>query len=149
MTSSVELETSLNEQLPFTLAYTGDAYYELWCRQKVLFQENGNPQNPKTIHRQVVQLVRCQTQSKLMQLLLQHLSSEEFLVFKRGKNSKVLSAPKHASIKEYRVSTGFECLVGYWYLSNNLKRYEKLMELDVVKAFMDSLIQLKLSSEVA
>ncbi len=45
---------------------------------------------------------------------------------KRGRNAKVTSSPKNAEMMNYRYATGFEALLGYLYLSNELDR---LMEL--------------------
>ena len=64
----------------FTLSYLGDACYELWCRKLVTHHYS----NPKQVHRKTVQLVRCQTQSKLIELFLPLLSEEELQITKRG-----------------------------------------------------------------
>lgn len=55
------------------------------------------------------------------------LTLEERNIFRQGRNNKVFSSPKHASIGEYRAATGFECLVGYWYLCKQLNLFEELM----------------------
>ena len=140
---------SLKEESPFKLAYLGDAYFELWCRQKVAFSDFVQGQNAKQTHSNVVQMVRCQTQSRLIHLLLPQLFPEELLIYKKGKNSKVLSPPKHAKIKEYRESTGFECLVGFFYMSQNLQRFEELMNSTKVVEYLESLIQIRVPSKVA
>ena len=61
-------------------------------------------------------------------LLIQpFLTLEERNIFRQGRNNKVFSSPKHASIGEYRATTGFECLVGYLYLCKQVNRFEELM----------------------
>ena len=45
-----------------------------------------------------------------------------------GRNTKT-SVPRSASVSEYRLSTGFEALVGYLYLSGNERRLQELMNL--------------------
>ena len=127
---------SLNEHSSFSLAYLGDAFFELWCRQKILQRLKNRGQ----VHRHVVQWVRCQTQSQLAQLILPHLKSEEGKIFRRGRNSKAVSPPKHASIKDYRAATGFECLVGYWYLEKQTDRFEVLMNRTEIIEYLESVL---------
>ena len=105
----------------FGLAYLGDAIFELWCRQYALQRS----QSASQVHQWVVKLVRCQTQSKLASLWYEMLSEEELLVFQRGKNHKPQTRPKHATVEEYRIATGFECVIGYWHL----QQYDRLNEM--------------------
>ncbi|MGK5093789.1 ribonuclease III domain-containing protein [Deltaproteobacteria bacterium TL4] len=113
----------------FALAYLGDAWYELWCRNYVL----SVIQKPSKVHKCVVGLVRCQTQSKLMREILPFLNDEERLIYRRGKNLKPLGCPKHATVEDYRIATGFECLIGAWYLQENTQRFEKLLEQESIR----------------
>ena len=124
------------EHSSFTLSYLGDAFFELWCRQNILQRV----QNRKTVHLHVVQWVRCQTQAQLSKLLQPYLTTEEEMIFRQGRNSKTISPPKHAAIKEYRAATGFECLVGYWYLKKQTKRFEELMSQEKVKEYLESFL---------
>ena len=75
--SKSQIETGLSfaaiEQSSFSLSYLGDAFYELWCRQKILQLL----QNRKQVHQSVVQFVRCQTQARLVHLIMPHLTYEE------------------------------------------------------------------------
>ena len=91
----------------------------MWRRQNILLRF----QNRKRVHLHVVQWVRCQTQAHLTQLIQRFLTIEERNIFRQGRNNKVFSSPKHASIGEYRSATGFECLVGYWYLVQASKSF--------------------------
>ena len=120
----------------FTLSYLGDACYELWCRKLVTHHYS----NPKQVHRKTVQLVRCQTQSKLIELFLPLLSEEEIQIYKKGRNSRPQNVPKSASVEEYRKSTGFECLVGFWMLRDESERFEQLMNDENVQPFIESFI---------
>ena len=91
-----------SEHTSFSLSYLGDAFFELWCRQKITQRF----QNRRLVHKTVVQWVRCQTQAQLAMLIYPHLTVEEANIYRKGRNSKVVSPPKHASIKEYRAATG-------------------------------------------
>ncbi len=109
----------------FALSYLGDALYETWCREQVLARF----QTPAEVSRRVIGLVRCQTQSQLVQTLLPQLSEAELAVFRRGRNLRPASVPKHATVKEYRAATGFECLVGFWHLEAHRTRLTELLAL--------------------
>jgi len=87
-----------------------------------------------------VQWVRCQTQSQLAQLIHPLLNIEEENIYRQGRNSKTISAPKHAAIKDYRAATGFECLVGYWYLEKQTKRFEELMNRAEILEYLESVL---------
>ena len=120
----------------FTLSYLGDACYELWCRKLVTHRYS----NPNQVHRKTVQLVRCQSQSKLIELLLPLLTEEEKKVYTKGKNTRPNNVPKSATVEEYRKSTGFECLVGYWLIRDEAERFNELMNDETVQPFIESFL---------
>ena len=68
------------------------------------------------------------------------LTNEEKNIFRQGRNNKVVSLPKHAFTREYRAATGFECLVGFWYLGKEIKRFEKLMSQTEVQEYLESVL---------
>ena len=138
--SNINIETGLSfskkEQSSFSLSFVGDAFYELWCRQEILQLLK----NRRRVHEHVVQWVRCQTQAGLVNMIMPYLTMEEKNIFRRGRNSKVVSIPKHASTREYRAATGFECLVGFWYLGKDVKRFEELMSQAEVLEYLESVL---------
>jgi len=97
-------------------------------------------QNRKQVHQSVIQFVRCQTQARLVHLIMPHLTYEEKNISRQGRNNKVVSLPKHAFTREYRAATGFECLVGFWYLGKEIKRFEKLMSQTEVQEYLESVL---------
>ncbi len=129
-------EINTNEFSSFYLSYMGDALYELWCRQKILQRFK----NRKLVHNFVVQLVRCQTQAQIITIILPYLTSEEKKIYFQGRNGKVISAPKHATVKDYRKASGFECLVGYLFIKKETKRFEQLMNKSEVEKHIESLL---------
>tara|TARA_B100001142_G_scaffold249996_1_gene250076 strand:+ start:1658 stop:2107 length:450 start_codon:yes stop_codon:yes gene_type:complete len=135
-----ELTIQMNEHSSFSLAYLGDSFFELWCRQKIL----QSLKNSRQVHLNVVQLVRCQTQAHLARMIHPLLNNEEEIIYRQGRNSKTISPPKHAAIKDYREATGFECLVGYWYLGKQLKRFEELMKRPEIVAYLKSALPFKI-----
>jgi ribonuclease-3 family protein len=108
---------------PLVLAYMGDAVYEVMIRTMVV--NEGNMQVNK-LHKRSAGLVKAQTQAQLVMALEEDLTEEELAVYKRGRNAKSASMAKNATMKDYRMATGFEALVGYLYLS---EQYERLAEL--------------------
>ena len=49
-------------------------------------------------------------------------------VLRRGKNASKATVAKHATVQEYRASTGFECLLGWLYLTGQMARVEELFD---------------------
>ena len=131
-----EVRIPLNEHSSFSLSYLGDAFFELWCRQKILQRSK----NRRLVHLHVVQWVRCQTQAQLAELIHPLLNVEEKIIYRQGRNNKVISSPKHAVIKDYRAATGFECLVGYWYLNKQTKHFEALMKRSEIVECLESVL---------
>ena len=54
------------------------------------------------------------------------LTDAEAAVLRRGKNASKATVAKHATVQEYRASTGFECLLGWLYLQGKNDRIEEL-----------------------
>lgn len=108
---------------PLVLAYVGDAVYEIMIRTKVV---NGGSVQVNKLHKHSADLVKAETQAKMITALLEELTEEEMAVYKRGRNAKSYTMAKNASMKDYRMATGFEALVGYLYLA---EQYHRLAEL--------------------
>ena len=111
---------------PLVLAYIGDAVYELFTREKVLFL---NPDMPAhKLHTENVRFVKAKAQSEGFSALEDMLTEEEAAVYRRGRNAKSATSPKNADILDYRRATGFESLIGYLYLKGERERLNEIME---------------------
>lgn len=110
---------------PLTLAYIGDAVYEVVIRTLVI--SDGNTQVNK-LHKRASYYVKANTQAELIKLLMDELTEEELHYYKRGRNAKSYTSAKNASIGDYRMATGFEALVGYLYLTNQSTRMIELVK---------------------
>lgn len=108
---------------PLTLAYIGDGIYEVVVRS--ILVAKGNEQVNK-LHKKSSSLVKAETQSEIIKLIMEDLSEEEIKIYKRGRNAKSFTSAKNASITDYRMATGFEALMGYLYL---MDRTERMLEL--------------------
>lgn len=116
-------EVDIRSYSPLALAYIGDAVYEVLIRTKVMNQ--GSMQVNK-LHKKSTSLVRAQAQADMIRLLLEELTEEERVIYKRGRNAKSATMARHATMQDYRTATGFEALVGYLYL---VGRHERLLTL--------------------
>ena len=108
------------------LAYIGDGVYDLIVRTIVV--EQGN-HKVNLMHRQTAGIVKAEAQAKMMRLLEPHLTEEEQQIYHRGRNAKSATSAKNASIVDYRIATGFEALLGYLYLDNQVDRLLELVKL--------------------
>lgn len=104
---------------PLVLAYIGDAVYELVIRTKVV--NRGNMQVNK-LHNRTERLVKAEAQANLYKLLEEKLTEEEKAVYRRGRNAKSMTIAKNATMKDYRMATGFEALMGWLYMKGHMDR---------------------------
>lgn len=109
---------------PLTLAYLGDAVYEMVIR--TICVKRANMQTQK-LHRKVTGYVSAKAQAKMMDALAGKLTEEEESIYRRGRNSKPYTKAKNASMEEYLKATGFEALVGYLYLQKEYERMNALI----------------------
>ncbi len=117
-TFSIEAQDA-KQYSPLTLAYIGDAIYEVIVRT-VLVEKGNAPVN--TLHKRASKLVKAEAQKNAFFRIKELLSEEEMAVFKRGRNAKSYTSAKNATIGDYRIATGYEALFGYWYLSGQTER---------------------------
>lgn len=109
-----------------TLAYVGDASYEIYIRKHLVAVGNTRP---NALHRLATHYVSAKAQAYLMEELLQsqRLTEEELGIYKRGRNAKSHTTAKNADVTTYRIATGFEALMGYLDLAGDKKRLEELV----------------------
>ena len=117
---------------PLTLAYIGDAAYELIIR--TVFVKQGNTQ-PQKLHQRVISCVSAKMQAKMIEALQPLLTEEEAGIYRRGRNSKPYTKAKNATMSEYLEATGFEAVMGYLYLTGDFERMNELVKtgLDLVQ----------------
>ena len=77
-------EVDIKTYSPLALAYIGDCIFDLIIKSLVLNQ--GNKQVQK-MHKETSQIVQASTQSFMMRTIQEHLTEEEHLVYKRGRNA--------------------------------------------------------------
>ena len=117
-------EVEAREYSPLALAYLGDAVYEPAIRTFVM--NHGNTQVNK-MHKKTAGLVKAEAQANFYKVLEEELTEEEKAVYRRGRNAKSVTMAKHATMKDYRMATGFEALMGYLYLTEQMERMAELL----------------------
>lgn len=127
-------EVDIKTYSPLTLAYIGDAVYDLIIRSIVVERAN-RPVN--SLHKIVIRYVNAKTQARMIEAIEEELSEEEAAIYHRGRNAKSYTHAKNASIAEYRKATGLEALFGYLYLQNRMDRLLDLIETAFEKIDMD------------
>ena len=112
-------EQDARQYSPLTLAYIGDAVYEVIVRT-ILVERGNAPVN--VLHKQASKLVKAEAQADAYHRIKELLTEEELSVFRRGRNAKSYTSAKNATIGDYRMATGLEALFGYWYLTGQTER---------------------------
>lgn len=116
----------MGQMKSLTLAYMGDAVYEVYVREHLV---KSGQVKPNKLHQQAVQFVSAKAQAAIILSWLEegYLSEEEERVVYRGRNAKSGSIPKNTSVQTYRYSTAYEALIGYQYLQQNETRLNELL----------------------
>lgn len=127
-------EQDLRAYSPLTLAYLGDAVYELVIRSVVVERAN---RSANDLHKEAVKYVKAQAQAKIIEALFKLLTEEELAVYKRGRNAKSYTMAKNATMSDYRKATGLEALMGFLYLSGQTKRLLFLIKQGIALAGME------------
>ena len=109
------------------LAYIGDAVYEIYIR-KFLIEKGISKVD--LLQKNSTNYVSAKSQSKYVNEMidLNFLSEDEKSIVLRARNHKGNRHPKNTDIITYKLSTGFEALIGYLYLSSNKERLEEILK---------------------
>ncbi|KJY57632.1 Mini-ribonuclease 3 [Lactobacillus kimbladii] len=110
-----------------TLAYLGDAVYEIFIRRHLI---KCGIVKPQVLQRRATHYVSAKAQAALITKLQEDnlLTEGEVATFHRGRNSKTYTKAKNTSLATYQLSTGFEAVWGYLELLNKKDRIEQLTE---------------------
>jgi len=108
------------------LAFFGDAVYEFYVRQHLLAL---GIKKPHKLQREAKQYVSAKAHAALYRLMEEDnlLNEEENSYFKRGRNANSHTKAKNTDVVTYRISTGFEALIGYLYASRQIDRLDEIV----------------------
>ena len=121
---------------PLTLAYVGDAVFDVIIRS--ILVNKGNTAVNK-LHKRASDIVKAGTQAAFVKALMDNFTEEEADVYRRGRNSKPHTKAKNATTMDYLDATGFEAIIGYLYLTDNMDRICELIEMGIEKLSLDIL----------
>ena len=94
------------------LAFEGDAVYSMYIRRHLIFQGMTKPNKASLIESMLEQEI---------------LTEKELEIYKRGRNTNSHTKAKNADVVTYRMSTGFEAVMGYLHMTGELARLEELI----------------------
>ena len=114
------------------LAYLGDSIFDLYIREALI---NKGIVKVELLQKASTKYVSAKGQAKILEYLIDNnlLTEEELDIVKRGRNNKRSNHPKNTDIITYKLSIGFEALLGYLYLSNNKDRLNEILNYIEVK----------------
>ena len=121
---------------PLTLAYIGDAIFDVVIRS--ILVNKGNTAVNK-LHKRASDIVKAGTQSAFIKALMDDFTEEEADIYRRGRNSKPHTKAKNATTMDYLDATGFEAVIGYLYLTDNMDRACELISLGIERLSLDVL----------
>ena len=106
-----------------SLAYLGDAVYELYIREYLLKKGIAKVEQ---LMQESIKYVSAKNQCNILKELINnnYLTKEEIDIVNRGRNYKRSSHPKNTDIITYKMSTGFEALIGYLHFENKNRLQE-------------------------
>lgn len=109
-----------------TLAYLGDAVYELYIRNFLISKGIVKVNN---LQKEAVKYVSAKAQAYYLKSLIdiKFLKDEELIVVYRGRNHKNGHKPKNTDVVTYKNATGLEALIGYLYINNNSDRIQEII----------------------
>lgn len=115
-----------------SLAFLGDGVHSLFIRSKIV---NDKTFKVKELHGKTTKFVKASSQSFVLNKILDVLTEEEVQIVKSARNAKTNNIAKHSSIKEYKLATAFESLLGFLALTKNFQRLNLILNLsyDIIK----------------
>ena len=119
--------TDVNLINGIALAFEGDAVYSMYIRRHLIFQ---GMTKPNQLHREATKYVSAKAQANLISLMLEEgiLTAKEEDIYKRGRNANSHTKAKNTDIVTYRMSTGFEAVMGYLHMTEAIERLEELID---------------------
>lgn len=119
-----------------TLAYIGDAVYELAIRKHLISQ---GLTKVNDLHNQAIKYTQASAQAlAALKLVDSYYTKDEINTFKRGRNQSATHKPKNTDVSTYNKSTGFEAVLGHLYLDNKQDRLNNIISKTI--QFIDELV---------
>ena len=109
------------------LAYIGDAIYEVFVREYLL---DKGLTKPAMLQKNATKFVSAKAQAKIISAMdeVDFLTEYELTYFKRGRNAHSKTTAKNTDVVTYRISTGFEAVVGILHLTQQKERLQEFWD---------------------
>ena len=111
-----------------SLAYIGDAIYELKIREYLLKK---GYQDVNILHKYAVKFTSGESQALIIDYLIKNeiITEEEISYFKRGRNSHHGKNRRSISVISYKKATGFEAIIGMLSYIGDESRINMLLDI--------------------
>lgn len=118
---------NVNECSGRTLAFLGDAVWSLAVREYLVSKGDNKG---KKLQAHSISYVSAKAQSALYEVLHEEgfFTEEEEDIFHRGRNSSEGNVPKNTDVQIYRISTGFEAVLGALRIEGKNDRVSLILE---------------------
>lgn len=117
-------EKDLRPYSALAFAYIGDSVFDLIIKTHLVSRGYNRP---NYYHSRAIHYVSASAQTRIMKAIRPLLNEEELNIFRRGRNSRMISPAKNQSPHDYRIATGFEALIGWLYLLGKQERIRELV----------------------
>lgn len=110
-----------------TLAFLGDAVWSLIVRKYLI--ETGDTKG-KVLQKDAIAYVSAKAQASFYDALHNEnfFTEEEEELYRRGRNSHSGAVPRNTDVQTYRMSTGFEAVLGGLDLENKQDRIQEIFQ---------------------
>ena len=109
---------------PLSLSFIGDAVETLYVREELTKNSQAKAHR---LHIQAAERINAAAQAREVDRVLPLLNEEEADVFRRARNAKNHTVPKHAAIGDYKKASALEAVWGYLYLTGQQERLLMLL----------------------
>lgn len=114
------------------LAYMGDSVFSMYVRK--FFIMNTDKKNAD-LNKCVNSIVCAPNQALLMDAIISMLNEYELDIINRARNLHFNNIAKNSTPEQYSKATEFEALLGYLYLTNQIERLEKFINISLEKYY--------------
>ncbi len=118
----------VNMLSPLVWAYIGDAIFETFIRVQLVNKSNAKPHK---LHCESIKFVKAKAQANMLKKIHDELTEKEQEIVRRGRNVQNHHVAKNANVADYSMSTAFEALVGYLYLTKQDERLKEILRMAI------------------
>lgn len=118
-------EAEVDAMNVIVLSFVGDGVQTLY--ERTLAAETYGGKSGE-LHKMVSRMVNATRQAEAARAFSELLNERETEIYKRARNVKPKTLPKHSTQDVYRAASGFEAVVGYLYLTGQNDRLAVVLD---------------------